>query len=77
MNLENLKTIRMEAVNLCEPGFMSHCSAGNQWEYQKRCRFYRKASIANRCMHYRAALGDHCDCAEAQHSMRCYRQRCI
>ena len=77
MNLENLKAIEVEAVNLCEPGFMSYCSAGNKWENQKRCQFYRKASIAKRCMHYRAALGDHCDCAEAQRSVRCYRKRCI
>jgi hypothetical protein len=60
------------AANLCVPGMMSVCTAGSRWEDQKCCKFYQKASVANRCMHYREMLGGHCDCVAAQKEIRGY-----
>jgi hypothetical protein len=57
---------RKETINCCIPGFMSRCGAGTDAESQRACRFFRKASQGERCMHYCAALEGHCDCVEAQ-----------
>jgi hypothetical protein len=37
---------------------------------QKECRFFRKASLSDHCMHYRKLFGGHCDCVEAQREVR-------
>ena len=57
---------RNEAMNLCESGLMAHCTARSSWKEQTMCKYYRKATTANRCMYYYESLGGHCDCVEAQ-----------
>jgi hypothetical protein len=43
---------------------MSECSA----EISKDCKFYKKATRSEECMHRSISLGDcfHCDCLKAQ-----------
>ena len=53
-------------VNYCMPGIMSRCSAGVEWEKQKKCKFSKKSSISERCMHYIVSLDGHCDSVDAQ-----------
>jgi hypothetical protein len=45
---------------------MSRCSAGIVWEKQKKCRFSKKSSVSERCMHYIASRDGHCDSVDAQ-----------
>ena len=56
----------LASVNYCMPGIMSRCSAGIVWENQKKCKFSKKSSVSNRCMHYIASRGGHCDSVDAQ-----------
>jgi len=53
-------------ANYCIPGMMSRCSAGAVWENQKKCRFSKKSTSGDRCMHYIIALDGHCDSVDAQ-----------
>lgn len=60
----------LKYTNLCAPGLMSLCTGGNHWKDQQLCKYYMKASVANRCMYYRESLGSHCDCVAAQIEIR-------
>jgi len=57
-------------VNYCIPGIMSRCSAGLIWHDQKKCKFAKKSSVSNRCMHYIEPINGHCDNVEAQRELR-------
>jgi len=54
------------SVNLCAPDLLSLCGARESLHEQKRCRFYRKASHADRCMHFVESINGHCDSVDAQ-----------
>jgi hypothetical protein len=57
---------QLVGANYCMPGIMSRCSAGIIWDNQKKCKFSKKSSVSDRCMHYIAPLDGHCDCVDAQ-----------
>jgi len=57
---------KLVSVNYCKPGIMSRCSAGTIWENQKNCKFSKKSSVSERCMHYIPSLDGHCDSVDAQ-----------
>jgi hypothetical protein len=57
-------------VNYCIGGFMSHCGAGPCLFDQQACKFFRKSSVGERCMHYCVSLDGHCDCVDAQQEMK-------
>jgi len=57
---------KLVSVNYCKPGIMSRCSAGTIWENQKKCKFSKKSSVSERCMHYILSLDGHCDSVDAQ-----------
>jgi len=48
---------------------MSHCGAGSFWQEQKKCKFARKSTVSDRCMHFIESIGGHCDCVEAQREL--------
>jgi len=48
---------------LCRKDFMFICTAASESE-QKKCKFYKKSSISDRCMYF--VFGEYCDCLEAQ-----------
>lgn len=52
-----------EELCFCKREFMSICTAANIRE-QKNCKFYKKASFSDRCMHF--MFEEYCDCLEAQ-----------
>jgi hypothetical protein len=56
--------------NCCIGGFMSRCGAGPCLIDQQACKFFKKSSAADRCMHFCVALDGHCDCVEAQEEMK-------
>ena len=58
------------SANYCIPGMMSRCSAGLIWHDQKKCKFAKKSSVSNRCMHYIEPINGHCDSVEAQRELR-------
>lgn len=58
--------IKLGCHNYCEFGIMSRCTAGNTWEEQRVCKFSRRSSTGDWCMHYRKNMGGHCDCVKAQ-----------
>ena len=60
---------RAQVINFCASGVMFYCTAGLSCDNQKQCRFFRKASSANRCMFYREHLASHCDCVDAQRAI--------
>ncbi len=60
---------KLESISYCIPDTMSRCSAGPSWQNQKKCKFARKSTIRNRCMHYIESIDGHCDCAEAQREL--------
>ena len=60
---------KLVSVNYCIPGTMSSCSAGATWQEQSKCKFAKKSTINNRCMHYIASINGHCDCVEAQREL--------
>jgi hypothetical protein len=57
---------KLDYTNYCVPGVMSRCSAGIIWENQKKCKFSKKSSVGDRCMHYIECLEGHCDSVDAQ-----------
>ena len=61
-------------VNYCVPGTMSRCSAGITWQEQKKCKFAKKSTVKNRCMHYIESIDGHCDSVEAQGEFRNHNQ---
>ena len=61
---------KLDCLNYCVSGLMSRCSAGACWEDQKRCKFYEKSTVSNRCMYYIEAIDGHCDCVDAQKEIR-------
>jgi len=67
---ENRCSLPQDCANLCVGGVMSQCSVGNDWQMQKKCKYYRKSTAKNRCMHYIEALNGHCDCVDAQRKIR-------
>jgi hypothetical protein len=58
--------VKQGCPNYCKSGIMSCCGAGSVWHNQKKCRFYQKSTVSNRCMHYIEALNGHCDSMQAQ-----------
>jgi hypothetical protein len=58
------------SVNLCAPDLLSICGARESVNDQKRCRYYRKASRSERCMHFVEAIDGHCTSVEAQRNGR-------
>jgi len=60
----------LENISYCIPGIMSRCSAGSTWEKQEKCKFSKKSTIRNRCMHYIKSLDGHCDSVEAQRELK-------
>ena len=61
---------QLVSVNYCVPGIMSRCSAGLIWHEQKKCKFARKSTVGERCMHYIESINGHCDSVEAQRELR-------
>lgn len=61
---------KLDCLNYCVSGLMSRCSAGDCWEDQKKCKFYEKSTVSNRCMYYIEAIDGHCDCVDAQREIR-------
>jgi len=61
---------KLVSANYCVPGMMSRCSAGIDWENQKRCKYSKQSSNRKRCMHYIESLDGHCDCVDAQREIR-------
>lgn len=57
-------------VNCCIAGFMSRCGAGPSIIDQHACKFFRKSSAGERCMHYCVSIDGHCDCVPAQVEMK-------
>jgi hypothetical protein len=57
---------RCGRLNFCVAGAMYRCGAGPALIDQQQCRFFRRSSVAERCLHYRGSLEGHCDCVEAQ-----------
>lgn len=48
----------------CKPGLMSQCTADRSG--QKKCRFYEKSMVADKCMYCIENLNNHCDSHNAQ-----------
>lgn len=61
---------QLVSVNYCVPGIMSRCSAGLIWQEQKKCKFARKSTVGERCMHYIESINGHCDSVEAQRGLK-------
>jgi len=61
---------QLVSVNYCIPGIMSRCSAGLIWQEQKKCKFSRKSTVGDRCMHYIESIYGHCDSVEAQRELK-------
>lgn len=59
-----------DLTNMCIPDLLSTCTAGTRWKDQKFCKFYRKATFSERCMHFVEAIDDHCDNVDAQRDGR-------
>ena len=57
---------KLVSANYCKPGIMSRCSAGTVWKNQKKCKYSKKSSVGDRCMHYIPSLDGHCDSVDAQ-----------
>ena len=67
---DNCRPERLDCLNYCVSGLLSRCGAGPEWQKQKKCKYYDKSTIRNRCMHYIETLDGHCDCADAQREVR-------
>jgi hypothetical protein len=61
---------KLDCLNYCVAGMLSRCGAGPTWQKQKKCKYYKKSTIRDRCMHYIEALNGHCDCVDAQREVR-------
>ena len=66
----NSESSLLVSVNYCIPGIMSRCSAGLIWQDQKKCKFARKSTVGERCMHYIESIYGHCDSVEAQRELK-------
>ena len=60
----------LKNISYCISGTMSRCSAGPIWQKQKHCKFARRSSVRQRCMHYIESINGHCDCVEAQRELQ-------
>ncbi|MGD9046365.1 MAG: hypothetical protein PVG06_21835 [Desulfobacterales bacterium] len=67
---EESREVRLGCANYCVAGLMSRCSAGTEWNAQKKCKYAEKSTVSNRCMHFIEAIDGHCDCVEAQRELR-------
>ena len=67
---DNRESPNLVSINYCIPGIMSRCSAGLIWQDQKKCKFARKSTVGDRCMHYIEPIYGHCDSAEAQRELK-------
>jgi hypothetical protein len=56
-------TVQIEKFCFCKRDMMSVCTAGSKSE-QKKCKFYKKSSFTDKCMHF--MFDEFCDCVEAQ-----------
>lgn len=56
--------------NYCVCGIMAKCTAGSSWREQRACKFSKKSSLGDRCMHYRQLMNGHCDCVNAQKDVK-------
>ena len=63
------RSANLKSVSYCISGIMSRCSAGPTWQKQEKCKFAKKSTIRNRCMHYIKSIDGHCDCVEAQREL--------
>jgi len=61
---------RQDCLNYCVSGMLSRCGAGPEWQKQKKCKYYKRSTIHDRCMHYIETLDGHCDCVDAQREVR-------
>jgi hypothetical protein len=52
--------------NFCVPGILSKCGAGATWTEHRHCKFAKKSTSSDKCMHYIEAIDGHCDCLDAQ-----------
>ena len=68
--LDNCGLEKPDCLNYCVGGLLSRCGAGPQWQEQKKCKYYKKSTIRDGCMHYIKPLGGHCDCVDAQREVR-------
>ena len=59
-----------DCQNYCVSGMLSRCGAGPEWQKQKKCKYYKRSTIRDRCMHYIETLDGHCDCVDAQREVR-------
>jgi len=67
---DSCSTEKLDLLNYCIPGMLSRCGAGPKAESQKLCRYYKKSTIREQCMHYIVVLNGHCDCVDAQRDVR-------
>lgn len=52
-----------ERVSFCKRDIMLICAAAGESK-QKNCKFYKKSSFTDKCMHF--MFDEYCDCLEAQ-----------
>lgn len=52
--------------NYCKQEIMSHCTAGETWANQKKCKYSRRSDTRDECMYYNKDIDGHCDCLKAQ-----------
>jgi hypothetical protein len=52
-----------ERLSFCKIDIMSICTAASESE-QKNCKFYKKSSFTDKCMHF--MFDEYCDCLDAQ-----------
>jgi hypothetical protein len=55
--------VQNERSCFCKRDIMSICTAASESD-QKGCKFYKKSSFGDRCMHF--IFEEYCDCLEAQ-----------
>jgi hypothetical protein len=67
---EKHRSVSQDCISYCTSGIMSRCRAGSVWPDQQKCKYYKKSTTRNKCMHYIEALGGHCDCEAAQRESR-------
>lgn len=48
---------------------MYSCGAGPSWQKQKKCKFAKKSTLRNSCMHYIDSIDGHCDCLGAHREL--------
>jgi hypothetical protein len=55
--------VQIEKLSFCKRDMMSICTAAGEGE-QRKCKFYKKSSFTDKCMHF--MFDEFCDCVEAQ-----------